>query len=161
MSVRLFILSFFLSASLSSSALAELWQKDNLQIDGRVLVQPMPGKKMTAAYMRIANAGTTDRQLVSVRADFAKKTEIHTVGLQDGVMKMRPLEGGLALPAGAEITLAPGGFHIMLIGLNRALEAGAEASLALRFADGTEAMLPFRIISRAELLKQDKHQHKH
>lgn len=156
MSMRLFFLSLFLGLALSSGSQAQSWQKDGLQIDGPVLVQPMPGKKMTAAYMQITNIGKTDRRLVQLQADFAKKTEIHTVVMQDGVMKMRPLPKGLAVPAGTQIELAPGGFHIMLTGLAHALEAGTKARIALRFADGTEAVLPFRIISRDELMKQQK-----
>lgn len=154
MSVRLFFLSVFLSATLSSGLLAEVWKKDGLLITDMLLVQPMPGQKMTAGYMRIVNTGPADRQLVAARADFAKKAEIHTVAMQDGVMKMRPLKDGLAVPAGAEILLAPGGFHLMLIGLNRQLETGGQVRIELEFADGMKAMPTFQIVSRAELMKQ-------
>jgi len=153
MFVRLFFLSLLLFSALSSGLVADVWQKEGLQIDRRVLVQPMPGKKMTAAYLRIVNAGKTDRQLVSIGADFAKKIEIHTVAMQDGVMKMRPLPAGLVVPAGEQVELAPGGLHIMLMGLNQPLEPGSEVRIRLRFADSSEAILPFRIVSRAELMK--------
>jgi copper(I)-binding protein len=52
---------------------------------------------------------------------------------EDEVMKMRPLEGGLALPVGHDVSLAPGGIHIMMMGLESPLEEGARHPLTLGF----------------------------
>ena len=52
---------------------------------------------------------------------------------EDGVMQMRPLEEGLPIAAGAAATLKPGGMHIMVMGLDAALEEGSELPLTLEF----------------------------
>ena len=51
-------------------------------------------------------------------SNLARKTELHLMEMDNGVMRMRPIEGGIDLPAGKTIHLAPGGYHVMLIGLN-------------------------------------------
>ena len=54
----------------------------------------------------------------------------------EGVMRMRPLPDGLAIPAGQSIALQPGGIHLMLLELNREPAAGETLQLSLEFADG-------------------------
>ena len=64
----------------------------------------------------------------------AKRVEIHETEMTDqGVMKMRPVEDGLALPAGETVTLKPGGKHIMVMGLDGELAKGATLPLTLDF----------------------------
>jgi len=55
------------------------------------------------------------------------------MSMTDGVMRMRKLEDGLTVPAGETVTLAPGGEHIMLIGLDAQLEAGESFDIRLEF----------------------------
>ena len=64
--------------------------------------------------------------------------------MDNGVMKMRPLLGGVELPAGQAVTLKPGGMHIMLSALNRAAEGGDKFPLTLQFAKAGARESPSR-----------------
>ena len=97
--------------------------------------RPTIGKgRITAAYMTIHNLGTDAETLRGASSPKAARVEIHETEMTDqGVMKMRPLEDGLALPAGETATLKPGGRHIMVMGLDSALAKGATLPLTLDF----------------------------
>jgi copper(I)-binding protein len=87
-----------------------------------------------AGYVTIINTGKAADQLVSASSPVAAKTEIHSMTMDGGVMKMRPLPNGLVLPAGKTTALKPGGYHIMLIGLKAPLVEGKLVPLTLNFA---------------------------
>ena len=90
-----------------------------------------PGKAENgAAYVTIVSP-TADR-LVSVSSPAAKKAGLHTMTMDGGVMKMRPL-AGVDVPANEPVTLKPGGMHIMLQGLSEPLQAGKSFPLTLTF----------------------------
>src|ERR1700722_5204891 len=92
-----------------------------------------PGAARTGAvYFRIASA--TDDRLIGLVSPVAGKAELHTHLEENGVMQMREVEGGLAVPAGQEVELKPGGLlHVMLIDLNQKLKAGDSFPLTLIF----------------------------
>lgn len=100
---------------------------------------------VSAAYMVIENAGRADDRLVSVSTEVAGVVEIHTVEMQDNVMRMRPLENGLEIPAGEQVSLQPGGYHIMLMQLNQDLAAGETIALTLTFESGKEVTVDAEI----------------
>jgi copper(I)-binding protein len=90
--------------------------------------------KVGAGYTIIANSGKTADQLVSASSPAVDKVEIHTMTMDGGVMKMRPLPDGIAIPAGGTAKLAPGGYHLMLLGLKAPLVEGKLVPLTLNFA---------------------------
>lgn len=92
----------------------------------------MEGGPVSAAYMTIANGGAADR-LLRAEGDVAASIELHTMANNNGVMEMRPVEGGIEVPAGGELVLKPGSYHIMLIGVQRELKVGDTVSLTLQF----------------------------
>ena len=83
-----------------------------------------------AAYLTIVSP-TADR-LTAVSSPVAKKVELHTMSMQGGVMKMRPL-AAIDIPAGQPVTLSPGGMHMMLEGLTQPLREGQSFPLTLSF----------------------------
>lgn len=85
-----------------------------------------------AAYVTLI-AGTPDR-LTGATTPVAAKVELHEVIHDNGIMRMRELEGGLALEPGRKVTLAPGGYHLMLTGLKHQLKPGESFPLTLSFA---------------------------
>ncbi|HEY0269295.1 MAG TPA: copper chaperone PCu(A)C [Methyloradius sp.] len=91
-----------------------------------------PGQEVGAAYMMIVSK--KDTSLVSITTDAAEHTQIHSMTMDNGVMKMRELES-LAIPAGKMINLSPGGMHLMLIGLKKPLKTGEQLTLTLQFKD--------------------------
>lgn len=91
------------------------------------------GGANSAAYMVIRNTGSAADKLVKAASNVAQTVELHTVEMKDGVMQMRPVEGGIDIPANGEVQLKPGGFHVMLIGLKQDLKAGEKVALTLEF----------------------------
>src|SRR5690606_35945517 len=88
-----------------------------------------------AGFLTLVNRGGEDDRLTGARTPIAERVEIHTHRVEDGVMRMRPVEGGVALPAGGTVTFEPGGLHLMMIGLDRKLVAGESVPLTLDFAE--------------------------
>ncbi len=98
-----------------------------------------PGAKTGAAYATISSA-EGDR-LISVSTASAKTTQIHDTKMENGVAKMREIEGGLEIPAGHTVSLAPGGKHIMLMGLTGPLKEGEAISLTFTFEKAGEVVV--------------------
>ncbi|MDP3295823.1 MAG: copper chaperone PCu(A)C [Nevskia sp.] len=84
-------------------------------------------------FMTISNDGSEDDRLVAISSEAATSVEIHQMSMADGQMQMRAVSDGLAIPAGKTVELAPGGYHLMLIGLSQALVAGQTVKLELQF----------------------------
>jgi len=91
------------------------------------------GAKSGAGYMTITNKGTTPDRVNCVSSDASAQCQIHSMTMEGGVMKMRPVEGGLEIKPGETVTLAPGGFHVMLVTLKHPLEADQTVKATLKF----------------------------
>lgn len=106
-----------------------------------------PGQKQTAAYMILRNRDKREHTLVKASSPAAGATELHTVVKENGMMKMRPVEK-IAIKAGGETRLQPGGLHIMLINLKAPLKEGGKITLTLTFGDGTrkQVHVPVRTV---------------
>lgn len=112
-------------------------------------VRPMgAGADNTSAmYAVIRNAGDAGDTLLSASSPVAGVVELHTVIKEkDGMMKMRPVKGGIAVPAHGEVALKPGGYHVMLIGLKQPIAAGDQVPFTLKFAKAGEV----RVMAKAE-----------
>lgn len=93
-----------------------------------------PGNsKVGAGYMTIINKGNEADRLVFASSPAAGKVEIHQMLMQDGVMKMRELAGGLPIEAGKTASLAPEGTHLMLMELKAPLKQGDKVPVMLNF----------------------------
>jgi copper(I)-binding protein len=75
------------------------------------------GAKIGGGYLTIENKGTAPDRLVGGSADIASSVQVHEMSMDDGVMKMRPLDKGLAIEPGKVVKLAPGGYHPMMMDL--------------------------------------------
>ncbi len=98
-----------------------------------------PTAKTGAAFMQIANQSASDDVLISVASDVAKKVELHThIDAGNGVMQMRKVEDGFAVPAQGVHMLARGGDHIMFMGLTRQIKDGDMITVTLTFEKAGE-----------------------
>lgn len=84
-------------------------------------------------FVVIKNTGPTADRLVSARSAIAETVQVHEMKMDGNVMRMRELESGLEIPAGATVSLAPGGFHLMLMGLKQPLRQGSTVPVTLVF----------------------------
>ncbi|WP_025660516.1 copper chaperone PCu(A)C [Rhizobium sp. IBUN] len=93
----------------------------------------VPGAKVGGGYMNLTNTGSADDRLVSITSDRAAKTEVHQMSVNNGVMTMRPVAGGLVIPAGQTVELKPGGFHIMFMDVAQPFKQGETIKATLTF----------------------------
>ena len=88
----------------------------------------VPGQKVGGVYMEIVSP--RDARLTGVSSPAAGAAEVHSMTMDGGTMRMRPVQA-LDLPAGTPVKLAPGGYHVMLFDLWKPLVAGQKVPLTL------------------------------
>jgi copper(I)-binding protein len=86
-----------------------------------------------AGYMTIANKGTAPDRVSCVSDDASGQCMIHSMTMEGGIMRMRPVEGGLEIKPGQTVTLSPGGYHIMFMDLKHPLVQGQAVKATLKF----------------------------
>ncbi len=91
------------------------------------------GAKVAGGFLTIENKGTAPDRLVSVSSEIAGKADVHEMAMDNGVMKMRPLDKGLVIDPGKMVKLAPGGYHLMLQDLKGPLKQGDKVPVTLQF----------------------------
>jgi copper(I)-binding protein len=124
----------------------------DLRITG-AWARPDTAGGVSAAYMRIANAGESPVTLIAASALIADVVEIHQTSIgSGGVARMRPVDNGIRIEPGATAALRPGGYHIMLLGLSHDLLPGSAFSLMLYFetADGDIIRVLTGVLAQAE-----------
>ncbi|MGQ9887113.1 MAG: copper chaperone PCu(A)C [Aggregatilineales bacterium] len=116
----------------------------------------------SAVYMTLENRGANADRLVAARTDAAGTVEIHETQMDGGMMRMRPLENGLEIPASGRVMLEPGGYHVMLLDLPRDLLPGEAIALTLVFESGLELVVgaPVREMSGMQMDHME-HDHSH
>jgi copper(I)-binding protein len=105
-----------------------------------------PGGALVAGgYLTIENKGSLPDRLLSGSTDAARKIEIHEMTMDNGVMTMRPIDGGLFIEAGKTVKFEPGGRHLMFIGLAAPFREGEQVSVSLTFESAGKVTVPFAI----------------
>jgi periplasmic copper chaperone A len=116
-----------------SNAIAGDYSVGTLQIGNPWTRATPKGSAVAGAYMTITNKGSAPDRLVGGSAAVAGRFEVHSMVMEQGVAKMRPVEGGLEIKPGATVELKPGSFHVMLTGLKQPLEKGQTVKGTLEF----------------------------
>src|SRR5262249_10058130 len=83
--------------------------------------------------MTLTNKGAAPDKVSCVSNDASAQCQIHSMTMEGGVMKMRPVEGGLEIKPGESIMLKPGGNHMMFLSLKHPLEQGGAVKATLKF----------------------------
>lgn len=103
------------------------------------------GAKVAAGYVRIVNNGSEADRLVAVSGEIAGRGEIHEMAVDaNGVMTMRPVDA-LEIPAGGEVELKPGGYHIMFLDLKDARKEGERFAGSLTFEKAGTVEVEFAV----------------
>jgi len=92
----------------------------------------VPAQKVTGAFMRVQSAAPA--RLVGVQSSVAGRAELHEMAMEGQTMRMRRVDA-IALPAGKPVDLASGGYHIMLMDLQRQVKEGERVDLTLHVED--------------------------
>ena len=141
----LLVLSF--SPLLASPVQAADYKVGSIQITQPWARATPKGASSGAAYMTITNGGTTAQRLNCVSSDAAAQCQIHEMSMDGGVMKMRPLQSGLEVKPGETVTLKPGGFHLMLVGLKEPLQPGKTLEATFQADSGGTVQVEFPIVA--------------
>ena len=125
-------------ASLVAGVLATPARAEDVKAGDLVITQAWAratpaGAKIGGGFLTIENKGTVPDKLIGVSADGAGKIEVHEMTMNNGVMKMRPVEGGLTIEPGKTVKLAPGGLHLMMMDLKSPLKQGDKMPVTLEF----------------------------
>ena len=129
-----------------------------LEIDDAWIAEAPPVSKVMAAYLEIENETPHDRMATSMQCQEFDRAEFHKTVESDGIARMEHQQH-LKVPAGSEMTLKPGGYHIMLFNPARRLQAGDQTQCSLSFDDGTT--VDFSLIVKKAAVDDHSHHHHH
>jgi periplasmic copper chaperone A len=103
------------------------------------------GASVAAGYVTIKNTGTAADRLIGGASNAAAKFEVHEMSMDGGVMKMRPIQGGLEIKPGETVELKPQGLHIMFVGLKKPLKQGDHVKATLEFEKAGKVEVDFDV----------------
>ncbi|WP_417428187.1 copper chaperone PCu(A)C [Kiloniella sp.] len=126
-------LTALLALTLSGLASAKDFKAGDIMVKQPWARATLGQMKNGASFLTLHNMGAEDDKLVAAAGSAAKRIELHSHTMVDGVMKMRQVEGGIPVTAGSMVELKPGSFHIMLMGLEAPLKEGKMFPLTLTF----------------------------
>ncbi len=117
----------------------------NLKISSPWARATPKGASVGGGYMTITNTGTAVDHLVGGSTDIARGFEVHEMKMEGGVMKMRPVAGGIEIKPGQSVTLDPSGYHVMFVGLKDQLKQGDHFKATLQFDKAGKVDVDFAI----------------
>jgi uncharacterized protein YcnI len=91
------------------------------------------GAKVGGGYVRITNTGSTSDRLTGGSFAGASRVEVHEMALENDVMRMKQVQGGLEIKPGATVELKPGAHHLMFMDLKEPLREGQTIKGRLMF----------------------------
>ncbi|NYS61775.1 copper chaperone PCu(A)C [Vreelandella salicampi] len=127
--------SILLTAATSALLLTTAAHADAITALDPFVREVPPGSPTTAAFMTLHNTSDSPVRLINADNELTAHTEMHNHVDVDGVMQMRQIEH-IDVPANGDVTLAPGGLHLMMIGLEGAVSEGDKVALTLTFDNG-------------------------
>jgi copper(I)-binding protein len=120
--------------ALSASAIpAKDFKLGPLEIKNPWMPATPKGAPVAGGYMTIVNSGTTPDRLIGGSSPIAGRFELHRMTIDQGVMRMRPVTGGLEIKPGQTVEFKPGSLHVMFVGLKEPLEKGRSIKGTLVF----------------------------
>lgn len=116
-------------------ATSTTWAGAPLNVENAVVRATPPGARVTASFMTLRNGGSEDVSVTAVTSPAYGRVEMHLSKVVDGVAKMIPQEQ-LVVPAGGELVLQHGSWHLMLFEPKASLEVGDQVQLELETSAG-------------------------
>ena len=128
----------------ASMVMAEPVLAGDLTVEGYWVKAMLPGQPVAGGFLKLTNKGTTDDKLISASSPKSARMELHEMAMKGDVMEMREIAGGIAIPAGGTVELAPGGLHVMFFDVAEAFKDGDMVPVTLTFekAGTVELMVP-------------------
>ena len=150
--------SFIAIALLSLLAFGNASAKSKLQFGNAWIRATPPNAQVAGGFVEINNQGEDDR-LLSITSALSRNVDIHEMLMQNDVMQMRQLKGGLQIPGKEITTLKPGGMHLMFIAPKHALSEGQKITATFVFAKSGKHKVVFTVLKSAPVTNAHKHAH--
>ncbi len=119
------------------------------------------GAKVAGGYVTVSNTGTEPDRLIGGTFAQAGRVEVHAMSMDGTIMKMAPVESGLAIKPGETVKLAPGGYHMMLMDLRAQLKPGETVPGTLTFEKAGTVPVTFTVEAIAAQVPAGGHDHQH
>ncbi len=132
------------AVAMAAPAAAHDYRIGALAIDHPVIRVASPQSKTGAGFMTITNRGKTPDRLIAVETAASARSDLHGTVAAGNVMQMRAQAGGVPVPAGGTVTFAPGGLHVMFIGLKAPVPSGTMIKARLRFEKAGSVDVQFK-----------------
>lgn len=131
-------LAAFAQAAAAHIVAAQAWARPT------VAGQPAGG-----GFVRLINQGKQDDRLIAASSPVAQRMEIHHMVIENNVMRMREVQGGVAIKAGETLELKPGGLHVMFLDLKQPLQRDSKVPVTLEFEKAGKVNVEFVVQPRA------------
>jgi periplasmic copper chaperone A len=141
----------------SGAALAHSYKLGSLEIGHPWARATPPTAPTGGAFLTVTNTGTTPDRLISVKSAAAETVQVHEMKMEGNVMRMREISGGLEIAPGATVTLAPGGLHIMMMGLKAPLKQGDKVPVTLVFEKAGSINVELAVVALGASPKEHEH----
>lgn len=136
--------SLTLTALLSATSHAADFNAGALELNDLWVRASVPGQTNGAGYLHIINPGTTADKLIAAQSEAATRVELHTVINEDGVAKMRQVQG-VDIPVHGDVKLAPSGYHVMFLQLTGPFKQDSLVPVVLKFEKAGEVRVNFTV----------------
>ena len=135
--------------TLAFPAAAQGFRKGDLTVSVPQMRASVGRNTTTAGYLTIRNDGAEPDRLYFAACACAERVELHTSQMQGGVGRMVRLPS-ITIPAGGQVTLKPGGAHLMFVGLKGRVSAGQDQTVTLGFARAGRLAVRFPVRTRID-----------
>jgi copper(I)-binding protein len=144
---------------IASASSANEYRAGGLKIDNPWMRATPAGAKSAGGYLSITNTGGEPDKLVGGSVEGAQKFQVHKMSMENNVMKMSEVEGGLVIKPGETVELKPGSYHIMMMGLKKPYKEGQKVKGTLTFEKAGKVDVSFDVeaIGAKSAGKQDDH----
>jgi hypothetical protein len=141
----IFSLALVLAMSAAAPVSAQQFKAGDIVVERPWARATPKGAPVGGGYFTIENNGAAPDRLTGGKADFAT-VEIHQMKSENGVMQMRELKDGLAIPAHGSVELSPGGYHLMFTHLTHPLVKGESVKATLNFQHAGPVEVEFSVM---------------
>jgi periplasmic copper chaperone A len=149
-------LAFTLAATFAN---AHEFKLGDLEIIHPNSTEMVEGQPVGDGFFTVINHGKVDDRLLSVTSPVSSEVMLHEMKMEGQVMKMNTLPDGIAIPAGTELSLAKGGYHVMFMNPNPPFRQGDMVKATLTFEKAGKVDVEFMIEGRDTAGKPAGHDH--
>ena len=140
------VLATLATLALSTTlSLAHDYKLGNLEIGHPWAKATVAGQPVAGGFLKIVNGGTEPDRLLKVTSGISDMIQIHEMKVEDGVMKMGEIPGGIEVAPGATVELKPGGLHVMFMGIKAPFKEGDGVKAVLTFEKAGDVEVEFKV----------------